>query len=543
MPPLPNTLTTLVATPVVALVIALTFVAGQSLLADDTAPAEPIEPNANLAQVPGLAERLDGYLGVRREQVGKLAEKYLRGLSNRLDKAADAGNAKLAQAFRAEQQRVETLVEQLAAAPADRIAAATAPATLPELPEASPPAMVKLRETWTGERGKIRAQLDTALQKSLQSLESELTRQRAFEHAEAVLTWREGLLASSGDVGSDSGTPEEEKVMASSTSKSPPSPDDGDTDAIFPLPMPERPIIAGRVEVHRRDGRSLSKEDEENGITQIPEELGGRVVDLVAGQWDDDYAMIALLDDGTITGWGAGNSTAAMKESGAFDGMDDVVMVRFSTDVIVCLKSDGSLSSHVRGKGASTISPSLEESFVQIARSANSCIALTNTGRVVVVFAKRELELPKEMPPTTMITQVWSYAPWYLGSDGICRYWDFKSAKFEHSVSNVSPRSTSFEVRGSHLCWIDEKGKAYSRFFKTGADALANSINNARGTGLRWVSGFAFVALESESGEWEIGYTSTDDDRRDMERNLKGAINVVCSIDTTYYFVVRPVGG
>lgn len=53
--------------------------------------------------------------------------------------------------------------------------------------------MTALRATWTTEREKIRADLDGKLATSLKALETDLTKARDFEKAEALLAYRESL--------------------------------------------------------------------------------------------------------------------------------------------------------------------------------------------------------------------------------------------------------------------------------------------------------------------------------------------------------------
>lgn len=156
-------------------------------------PPEP-EPSPLLA-IPGLKTRLDGYLSTRNTQVGNLASSYLKGLESRLDRAADAGDLNLVEAFRAERAEVMTLQEELASYPADPVAGVANSATLPPLSEEAPKDLTNLRNVWTSERQKIRGTLNDALQQSLTALEKRLTKDRDFENAKKVLSYRESLLA------------------------------------------------------------------------------------------------------------------------------------------------------------------------------------------------------------------------------------------------------------------------------------------------------------------------------------------------------------
>ncbi len=165
-----------------------------------TTPEPPSAPDP-LVGVPGLAPRLEAYLSARRVQTGELASRYLRGLESRLNQAADAGDLPLAKAFRDEEARVGALRSRLAEPPGDVLAAAAAAEELDPLPEDVPEGLAALRGTWNGELSKIREDLDGKLRQSLQVLETELTRSRQFEQAEAVLAYRGSLGGGHGSAG------------------------------------------------------------------------------------------------------------------------------------------------------------------------------------------------------------------------------------------------------------------------------------------------------------------------------------------------------
>jgi len=185
---------------------------GETQTAEEVASAtvdeEPSTKNEELLAIPGLQARLAAYLAARREQVADLASRYERGLDSRLNQAADAGDLLLARAFREEKTQVSELRQSLLAEPRDLLAVVAESATLPELPEDGPEDLVALRETWEGERRRIREDIDGKLVQSLQALEAELTRNREFEQAEAVMVYRESLGA---DLG---GAPERTAVSA-----------------------------------------------------------------------------------------------------------------------------------------------------------------------------------------------------------------------------------------------------------------------------------------------------------------------------------------
>tara|TARA_R110000850_G_scaffold3926_2_gene18677 strand:- start:124 stop:3600 length:3477 start_codon:yes stop_codon:yes gene_type:complete len=161
-------------------------------------PAEPKEtmmesPQSELASVPGLGQLLKSYLGARNDKVSELSRQYLGALNGKLNKAADAGNLKLAQAFEGERVWTEELQETLVSPSTDPFLAVGESTTLPPLAEGVPEDLVKLRIIWTTQREKIREELDTALQQSLRNLEVSLTKARDLDNAQQVLTYRESF--------------------------------------------------------------------------------------------------------------------------------------------------------------------------------------------------------------------------------------------------------------------------------------------------------------------------------------------------------------
>ena len=133
--------------------------------------------------------------------MGALATNYLGALDSRLNQAADAGDLTLVNAFQEEKARVADLQKGLVALVTDPVAVTEERATLPDLAADTPAGLVSLRTIWTGERQKIRATLDGALQDSLKSLEGQLTKSRDFANAGKIQTYRESFtLAKPGAV-------------------------------------------------------------------------------------------------------------------------------------------------------------------------------------------------------------------------------------------------------------------------------------------------------------------------------------------------------
>lgn len=177
---------------------------------EKSTPAPALTPA--LSAIPGLRGRLEAYLSARRKQVSDLADKYGRAVEVRLNQAADAGDLKLATAYREEKASIAALRKNLAVKPEDPTAAVWEPLDLPSPPAGSPELLVSLREVWGGEIAKIDGQLGPALGRSLQILEGELTRSRNFEEARRLVAFREALTsrdrksaaANAGETGSSS---------------------------------------------------------------------------------------------------------------------------------------------------------------------------------------------------------------------------------------------------------------------------------------------------------------------------------------------------
>jgi len=166
---------------------------------------------SELLAIPGLKTRLDGYINAQRTQVSELASKYLKGLDTKLNQAADAGDTQLVKTLREEKARVADLQKSLDTAPANSVVGVEQRATLPDLAENTPDGLTDLRKIWTTERQKIRSTLDIALQQSLTSIETNLTKSRDSKNAEKVLAYR-GTLTNAKPVSvATVGTPLEPK--------------------------------------------------------------------------------------------------------------------------------------------------------------------------------------------------------------------------------------------------------------------------------------------------------------------------------------------
>ena len=141
--------------------------------------------------------RVDSYIKIRQSQTKELALKYGKVIEARLNKAADAGDLKTAEAFQGEKEDLVAMGKAFAEELKDPVTAARKGAALPELGAGTPESLVTLRKIWTTELLKIRVKLDGELQQSLKKLEIDWTKARDFKNAKEVLTYRESLPSDS----------------------------------------------------------------------------------------------------------------------------------------------------------------------------------------------------------------------------------------------------------------------------------------------------------------------------------------------------------
>lgn len=163
--------------------------------ADSGEGSNRISPRSELDGIPGLREKLETHLTERREQIGQLAKQYGGALERGLDRAADAGELRLATAYRDERSRLVVLMQSLEFGSEDReiLARVRASSGLSPLPRSSPQALADLRGTWNAEMEGIEGGWRLSARRFLMDLESELTAAGELEKAEKIAAIREGL--------------------------------------------------------------------------------------------------------------------------------------------------------------------------------------------------------------------------------------------------------------------------------------------------------------------------------------------------------------
>ena len=138
-----------------------------------------------------LELRLSAYLKARNESEAQLTAAYQRELQARLGRAAN--DPALSRSLREEAERVEDLQTALAQAPTNLRQTVRSPANLSPLPENAPASLVALRRSWGNQVHQIRLPLHAQLLRSLETVETELTKAREIEAAKAALAFRTSL--------------------------------------------------------------------------------------------------------------------------------------------------------------------------------------------------------------------------------------------------------------------------------------------------------------------------------------------------------------
>ncbi len=156
-------------------------------------PSSPASSSPSPITLPGLKVRVERYLDARRAQIDELAAKYQRAVDKKLGEAANAGDLKLATAYREEKSSLENFRKAIAQVAVDPLETVFESTDLPALSPEAPPLLRTLRSTWDVEQQKIRDAVDAQLRQSLKALETELTKAQDLANAEAVLAVRESL--------------------------------------------------------------------------------------------------------------------------------------------------------------------------------------------------------------------------------------------------------------------------------------------------------------------------------------------------------------
>ncbi len=140
------------------------------------------------AEVPELSQRHEAYVKEWNKKFGALTKQYLSALESQYNAAADAGNLNLVTAFEAEKEQAESFQQAMAKA-GGRLHGGV----LDPLSVDTPEGLVKLRNIWNTEGDKIQKSLNGALDMSLATLQTELTKGRKLDAARAVKTYRDKI--------------------------------------------------------------------------------------------------------------------------------------------------------------------------------------------------------------------------------------------------------------------------------------------------------------------------------------------------------------
>ncbi|MBL9150954.1 MAG: protein kinase [Verrucomicrobiales bacterium] len=325
-----------------------------------------------------------------------------------------------------------------------------------------------------------------------------------------------------------------------------------DPATVFPLPIPKRPTVAGRLEVHRRDGKPVGSQPDDNALAKLPADLGSNVVAISVSEMGGDKGSVAvaLLADGTVRAWHSGksyepNNPVREMRDPTFS-LTGIVKVATGAGKFVFLNEKG----EVFGAGDGGFSSSgstpfiankidVSEPAVDIASKAGPAFALLQSGKIRLLTSGKEVAPPPDLPLATAIVASWG--GWALGIDGKWRGWWDKREGEVATVVDAQGGSLSHEGAGTHFYWINPVGKLLGH--KLSGEVAGNSdFANIR-QGARQVSVGTLMALESEPGKWAISINSTspgDGNEPTLETKLRGCSAIASS--SVYVFGIRAVG-
>ncbi len=321
-------------------------------------------------------------------------------------------------------------------------------------------------------------------------------------------------------------------------------------DVTFPLPVPKRPTIAGRLEVHRLDGEDVGSQDNDNDLANLPSNLGSKVVDISVG-WnptndgDNNPMAVALLSDGTVRVWNAGEQNSSEIGVNPTLGLSDIVQVSAGANQAMFLKANGSVwQAGVDMGGFSPFSASKIETggekIVQIASLSRYNLLLTESGKLIHIKSiSNKTTIPIDLPPTVAVAA--GSGGYALGSDGVWRAW-FGA----NDIGKLSAFAPSQGIQGlpfgkvNDVSWQDEEGRLRTMLKdEVTPDTLSGTYSKPMS---RWFVCHPFKAAENSPGKWTV-FSRTIQDTVGIpkfESLLEGSTDMAAS--NVYVFLIRPIG-
>lgn len=312
----------------------------------------------------------------------------------------------------------------------------------------------------------------------------------------------------------------------------------------FPLPVPKRPTLAGRLEVHRLDGNPIGSQPNGNALAKIPADLGSQVVDIAIGNQkkgpdsDGEVMAVALLSDGTVRVWNTEDQYHEEVNANPTLGLKNIVAIAAGKNQALFLDRDGvawKAGFHMGGFApfqASKVKTDGEK-IVQIACYTTYSLLLSESGKVSQINDPNSSPLPGGIPPSVSIA-VAGGTGYALGIDGIWRAWYQQGTS--RSITATAATNGLLGQPGTsdrEMAWRDLDNRIHC-LARDGKDS-SKTILDYEGPVLSWSISQNYNALEISEGKWK-GYGGF----HKTESVVQGSIKLDASF--VYLFAIKPLG-
>jgi len=393
-----------------------------------------------LLLLPQFGQRLNGYLNARDSQLLALATQYEKGVDSRLDQAAARGNLNSVREFRNEKTRIAELRDRLAAGTSlDPVSRLKISATLPPLEEETPETLMTLRGVWYSERESIESDLGEKLQLSLSNLVAELTRERKFEKAELVETFRLAHTSARSQAEATPQAPPVDEVAKSVVGMTP--------DEINLRDLPR-----GRVIAYGKGGRGEDISVSDRGLLEEFESYNDIVRVDRAPHWPH-----ALRANGEMLGF--------LKPEAAQN--KDIVDFSLGYFCALFLHKDGtvSIASEHAGNLPSHVDLGSITDAISVASNGNSAVVLHRDGRITA-WSKDSGPGNFEAPPNRLL-RLFSSADVLFGQDETGEFHSIAPGPGHQWVKELNNRvrnikSVATDPSARHILALDSDGKVLS---------------------------------------------------------------------------------
>ncbi|MEM9281017.1 MAG: protein kinase [Verrucomicrobiota bacterium] len=320
-------------------------------------------------------------------------------------------------------------------------------------------------------------------------------------------------------------------------------------DISFPLPMPERPTLAGRVEVHRFDGKTVGSSPDDHGLSAIPESIGARAVAIDSGyaalsSVKEGHPIIAvvLLEDGTIRAWSSDPEISRLFARNPTLGLSKVVKAVAGERKLLVLTSEGrvfriEVSIDQENDSLIPIPVGVEtDTFVDIAMQRRYGLALTDDGRVIEAASNSTNRIPPNLDPIVAIAA--GYGGFLRDINGKWHCWRedkdiFQGFAPEHPGGNQVLSAIYGADRS--VFWLD--GNRIIRGLNTAGDFIGNPTSLKNRTPDQHFVSQRYRAVDFGGGRWE---NYQGDGGSLVDEKIQGCSDLAASYQ--YLFGIRPLG-